>query len=70
MRFRKGATWKIPITRTTGYTQANVVYVDESGYMYSRGILVTCKDAAVIPALVPDLVFYYGVAESGMLLCK
>ena len=43
------------ITRTTGYTHANVVYVDESGYMYNRGILVTCKDAAIIPALVLDL---------------
>jgi len=30
--------------------------VDESGYMYNRGILVTCRDAAVIPALVLDLV--------------
>ena len=43
------------ITRTTGYTHANVVYVDESGYMYNRGILVTCGDAAIIPALVLDL---------------
>ena len=43
------------ITRTTGYTHANVVYVDESGYMYNRGILVTCRDAAIIPALVLDL---------------
>ena len=43
------------ITRTTGYTHDNVVYVDESGYMYNRGILVTCGDAAVIPALVLDL---------------
>lgn len=43
------------ITRTTGYTHDNVVYVDESGYMYNRGILVTCADAAVIPALVLDL---------------
>ncbi len=43
------------ITRTTGYTHENVVYVDESGYMYNRGILVTCSDAAVIPAIVLDL---------------
>ena len=43
------------ITRTTGYTHDNVVYMDESGYMYNRGILVTCADAAVIPALVLDL---------------
>ena len=32
-----------------------MVYVNESGYMYNRGILVTCADAAVIPALVLDL---------------
>ena len=59
---RKGA-WKEAgdrgnvfwITRTTGYTHDNVVYVGESGYMYNRGILVTCGDAAVIPALVLDL---------------
>nr|AHF24738.1 hypothetical protein [uncultured bacterium Contig12] len=46
------------ITRTTGYTHSNVVYVDESGYMYNRGILVTCRDAAIIPALVLDLNSY------------
>lgn len=49
---RENVFW---ITRTTGYTHANVVYVNESGYMYNRGILVTCRDAAVIPALVLDL---------------
>ncbi len=43
------------ITRTTGYTHANVVYVDESGYMYNRGILVTCSDAGILPAMVLDL---------------
>ena len=43
------------ITRTTGYTHSNVVYVDESGCMYNRGILVNCSDAAIIPALVLDL---------------
>ena len=43
------------ITCTTGYTHDNVVYVDESGYMYNRGILVTCSDAAVIPALTLGL---------------
>ena len=70
----KGA-WKEPgdrgnvfwITRTTGYTHANVVYVNESGYMYNRGILVTCRDAAVIPALVLDLdsdVYEYAGVET------
>ena len=29
--------------------------MDESGYMYNRGILVACRDAAVIPVLVLDL---------------
>ena len=43
------------ITRTTGYTHTNVVYVDESGCMYNRGILVNCRDAAIIPAFVLDL---------------
>ena len=53
------------ITRTTGYTHTNVVYLDESGCMYNRGILVTCRDAAVIPALVLDLdSFVYEYAGS------
>ena len=43
------------VTRTTGHTHSNEVYVDESGYMFNRGILVTCKDAAIIPALVLGL---------------
>ncbi len=43
------------ITRTTGYTHSNVVYVDESGYLFNRGIPVSCRDAAILPALVLDL---------------
>ncbi len=43
------------LTRTTGYTHSNVVYVDESGNMFNRGILVTCSDAAIVPALMLDL---------------
>ena len=43
------------MTRTTGYTHGNVVYVDESGYLYNRGILVTCGDISVVPALILDL---------------
>ncbi len=43
------------ITRTMGYTRQNVVYIDESGCMFNRGILATCPDAAVIPALILDL---------------
>lgn len=45
------------ITRTTGYTHANVVYVDENGCMYNRGILCSCSDTAIIPALMLDLNF-------------
>ena len=41
--------------RTIGYTKANVVYVDDSGDTYNRGIVVTCNDAAVLPAIILDL---------------
>ena len=41
--------------RSIGYTKANVVYVGESGDTYNRGIVVTCNDAAVLPAITLDL---------------
>ena len=41
--------------RTPGYTHSNVVYVDESGCLYNRGILVTCSDICAMPALVLNL---------------
>lgn len=41
--------------RSVGYTKANVVYVGESGDTYNRGIVVTCNDAAVLPAITIDL---------------
>ena len=41
--------------RTVGYTKANVVYVGESGDTYNRGIVVTCDDAAVLPAITLNL---------------
>ena len=41
--------------RTVGYTKANVVYVGESGDTYNRGIVVTCNDAAVLPAITLNL---------------
>ena len=41
--------------RSVGYTKANVVYVGESGDTYNRGIVVTCNDAAVLPAITLDL---------------
>ena len=37
--------------RTNGYTQDNVVYVGEKGYLYNRGIPVTCRDAGIVPAV-------------------
>ena len=39
------------LLRTNGYTQDNVVYVGEKGYLYNRGIPVTCKDAGIVPAI-------------------
>ena len=41
--------------RSVGYTKANVVYVGESGDTYNRGIVVTCNDSAVLPAITLDL---------------
>ena len=41
--------------RTNGYTQANAVYVGAGGDIYNRGMVNTCKDAAVLPAIVLDL---------------
>ena len=37
--------------RTNGYTRDNAVYVGEKGYLYNRGIPVTCADATLVPAL-------------------
>lgn len=37
--------------RTNGYTRDNVVYVGEKGYLYNRGIPVTCGDAGIVPAI-------------------
>ena len=39
------------LLRTRGYTQDNVVYVGEKGYLYNRGIPVTCRDAGMVPAI-------------------
>lgn len=39
------------ILRTNGYTRDNVVYVGEKGYLYNRGIPVTCADAEIVPAI-------------------
>ncbi len=37
--------------RTNGYTRDNIVYVGEKGYLYNRGIPVTCMDAGIVPAV-------------------
>jgi hypothetical protein len=39
------------ILRTNGYTRDNVVYVGEKGYLYNRGIPVTCSDAGIVPVI-------------------
>ena len=39
------------LLRTNGYTQDNIVYVGEKGYLYNRGIPVTCPDALIVPAI-------------------
>ena len=43
------------LLRTNGYTEDNVVYVGEKGYLYNRGIPVTCADACIVPAIRVDL---------------
>ena len=39
------------LLRTNGYTQDNIVYVGEKGYLYNRGIPVKCSDAGIVPAI-------------------
>ena len=39
------------LLRTNGYTRDNIVYVGEKGYLYNRGIPVTCEDAGIVPAV-------------------
>ena len=39
------------LLRTNGYTRDNIVYVGEKGYLYNRGIPVTCSDAGIVPAI-------------------
>jgi hypothetical protein len=41
--------------RTSGYTNANAVYVGAEGDIYNRGMVNTCNDAAVLPAIILDL---------------
>lgn len=41
--------------RTSGYTQSNVVYVCEMGYIYNRGTVLTCNDSGVLPVMQVNL---------------
>ena len=41
--------------RTNGYTQSNVTYICDFGYIYNRGTFVTCNDAGILPAIRVDL---------------
>ena len=39
------------VTRTTGYDQSDVVYVDEKGAIYNRGINVSTGDMGFLPMI-------------------
>jgi len=41
--------------RTSGYTPANVTYICDFGYVYNRGIYVTCNDSGLLPVVRVDL---------------
>ena len=43
------------LTRTSGYTMANTVFVGDAGDIYNRGIVVTCNDIGMLPAINVDL---------------
>ena len=58
-------TWYSPVTRyqgngfwfmrTNGYTQSNVSYICDFGYIYGRGTFVDCNDSGILPAIRVDL---------------
>lgn len=50
--YRGNSFW---FMRSSGYTRSNVTYVCDFGYLYNRGTVVTCDDAAVLPAITIDL---------------
>ena len=50
--YRGNSFW---FMRSNGYTMSNVTYVCDFGYLYNRGTVVTCDDAAVLPAITIDL---------------
>ena len=50
--YRGNSFW---FMRSSGYTMSNVTYVCDFGYLYNRGTVVTCDDAAVLSAITIDL---------------
>lgn len=50
--YRGNSFWMM---RTSGYTNANVAYVCDFGYLYVRGTSINCDDAALLPAITIDL---------------
>ena len=41
--------------RTSGYTPKSITYICDFGFIYSKGTLVTCSDAGVLPAMWIDV---------------
>jgi hypothetical protein len=50
--YRGNSFW---FMRTSGYTSSSITYVCDFGYLYNQGTVVTCDDAAVLPAITVDL---------------
>jgi len=50
-----GIVFEIHSRPTKGEDGKPLLYVGESGDTYNRGIVVTCNDAAVLPAITIDL---------------
>ena len=50
--YRGNSFW---FMRTSGYTPSTVTYICDFGYIYNQGTLVTCDDAALLPAISIDL---------------
>lgn len=41
--------------RTTGYTQSNITYICDFGYIYHRGTAVNCDDSGILPVINVDM---------------
>ena len=50
--YRGNSFW---LMRTSGYTPGNITYICDFCYIYNQGTLVTCDDAAILPAITIDL---------------